>query len=494
MNSQLDKLIQQVMCDPADDGAVGQLSAHLEAHPQDRRDYLDYCRVHGDLAYVASAEGAEQQALDALAAQMLRPAADGTSPPGGPHPRRGAKRTPWFFLALAASIVLLFVISDRPPQGSGDGDLAAGDGHREPTIVATVASVENASWVGRRYDAGAALRLNQQIKLAGGLVKLKTPSGAELLLEGPCDIEFDSAASATLRRGKLTARLADWATGYAVTTESLRVVDLGSMFAVLVDGAGTVEAHALEGDLRVQSLKSADRSRTSIVVAQGQAVRVNLASRKTERVPAEQEQFVLSHGEFRPFRPLELHNTGRGLEVGDEDPHWRIVEGAIGAGFHGPQYAVVCEPDERYLPNHKLASQWMSVARDLRPGCLPNSVYTFRTEFDLTGYDLETVTILADMMADNGVAEVRINGRPATLNPWRDNEYLQEFRQFRRAEIVDGFVPGVNTIEIDVLNGIYVFDPEEGDAKPTPNPMALRVEWQAFGSPLTSDPGGDHAI
>lgn len=483
------------MRDGDDEQAMAELSQLLQSNPQDRRDYLDYCRVHCDLAYLSSALGAEQRALDALASKTLGPAAEGAQPPRGPHSPMAKSRVKWGLLALAASIVLVFAwqfIAPSDVDSQGDA-LLADTGWREPTIVASVAAADNVTWVGQEYAAGDAVRLGGQVKLAGGLLKLNTPSGAELLLEGPCDVKFDAPRSVQLQRGKLTARLADWATGYSVSTESLRVLDLGRVFAVMADGQGNVEAHALEGDVRVQALAVTDRTRTSFVLGEGQAVRVERASQVSQRGPAQQDEFVLSNGEFRPFRPIELHNTGRGLEVGDEDPHWRIVDGAVGAGFTGPQYAVVCEADERYLPNHKLVSQWMSVARDLRPGCLPNSVYTFRTEFDLAGYDLDTVTVLADMMADNGVAEVRINGQPVELVPWRDNEFMQEFRQFRRAEIVDGFVPGINQIEIDVLNGIYANE-NNPDAPPTPNPMSLRVEWQAFGSPLPRTVDSETAI
>jgi hypothetical protein len=139
----------------------------------------------------------------------------------------------------------------------------------------------------------------------------------------------------------------------------------------------------------------------------------------------------------------------------------------------------VCVPDERYAPNEPERSQWISVAKDLRPGGLPNSLFTFETTFDLSGFDLETVTVAAQILADNGVRAIRINGEPAPVEPWDDNQPDQLFHRnrFRIVEIRRGFVPGLNKLEIDVWNGIYN---KEG-MKADPNPVSARVEFQAFG-------------
>jgi hypothetical protein len=79
------------------------------------------------------------------------------------------------------------------------------------------------------------------------------------------------------------------------------------------------------------------------------------------------------------------------------------------------------------------------------------------------------------LIADNGVREVRVNGKPIPLKPWVLNERDQLFNRFVVVEIRDGFVVGKNRIEFDIWNGVDRYEPEE------PNPLALRVEWQAFG-------------
>jgi hypothetical protein len=108
-------------------------------------------------------------------------------------------------------------------------------------------------------------------------------------------------------------------------------------------------------------------------------------------------------------------------------------------------------------------------------------MYTFETEFDLAAYDLSTVTLVAQVMADNGVTAVRINGQPVKFKPWVES-VRTVYNKFHNIEINGDFVQGINKIQFDVWNGINGYYPE------SKNPMAMRVEWQAFGRPR-SGPG-----
>ena len=383
-------------------------------------------------------------------------------------------------LAVAASVAVAvgWYALSRPEN------MSLQEGLRQPTIVAQVVSAKDVVSEGFQFHEGNSCREGSRLRFSEGVVKVNLPSGAEMVLQGPCDVLLAAPERVRLFEGRLTARVAAWATDFEVETDCFRVINLGTRFSVEAHSGGNSEVHVSQGQVRVQPFAPLDESRTSFVLHQGEAVWIDAVRGTETRMPARFDRFVTEFGDFRPFRPIEIFNTGRGLAPGDEDLHWTITDGALGEGFQGPQHAVVCDPDERYLPNYTELSQWVSVSRNIRPGCLPNSSYTFRTEFDLSGYDLGTVMILADMLADNGVRAVRINGEPVDLVPWRDNVYLQKFHRYRRAEITEGFIPGKNVIEIDVWNGVYHFDSDVANTTPTPNPMALRVEWQAFGTPM----------
>ncbi|MCA9238976.1 MAG: hypothetical protein KDA37_02200, partial [Planctomycetales bacterium] len=158
-------------------------------------------------------------------------------------------------------------------------------------------------------------------------------------------------------------------------------------------------------------------------------------------------------------------------------PYWRIVAGPDESSQRG-RFAVVCKPDARYLPNDPDDSQWVSMPSWRT--AQRNTVYTFQTEFELDGYDLSTIQLFGRFLADNGVREVRVNGSPVEVESWVDNQSWQEFdhSQFRFVNVTSGLVKGKNVIEIDVWNGIFQ---EPAQSRGDPNPMALRVEWYAFG-------------
>jgi hypothetical protein len=134
------------------------------------------------------------------------------------------------------------------------------------------------------------------------------------------------------------------------------------------------------------------------------------------------------------------------------------------------------------------ASQWISVKKDAWPGIPTSTTHTFETRFDLTGYDLSTVRIIGSFLVDNAINELRINGRPVSFNRWITTWDVHDFESFHTIEILDGFVPGENVISVDVFN-----TPSHPDNPEAPNPMGLRVEWQAFGceTKLVRVPGVD---
>jgi len=195
------------------------------------------------------------------------------------------------------------------------------------------------------------------------------------------------------------------------------------------------------------------------------------------RLKANRELYDAEMGDLPPFKPILVNNTGRGLVAGDEDPHWRISAGRKCTAYDGPQFAVVCEADRRYLANDRDRSQWISVSNPPRPGVPPTTEFTFETTFDLTGYDVSTVTVAAQVIADNGVRAVRINGQPVPMESWSLNERDQYFNRFVVVEIRNNLVQGTNRVEFDVWNGVDRYAPD------APNPVAIRVEWQAFGRP-----------
>ena len=117
--------------------------------------------------------------------------------------------------------------------------------------------------------------------------------------------------------------------------------------------------------------------------------------------------------------------------------------------------------------------------------CPPVHEYTFETTFDLTGFDLKSIWVSGLVLADDGVDEVWMNGNRLNVARWKDWGYGVTYTRFHPIEIRSGFVPGVNRLAIVVKNETFIYRAERGfDLPETPNPMALRTEWQAFGRPI----------
>jgi hypothetical protein len=358
---------------------------------------------------------------------------------------------------------------------------------RQPQPIARLAESDGAKWLGDDGPiVGHEFVEGDSVYLTKGRARISMSSGAEVVLRSPCFVTLSAANRVQLEEGVVTAQVAEWGHGFTVVTNAMNVVDLGTKFAVAASAHGVSEAHVLDGQVRIQPLGKTSANRRSMLLSGGEALRVESERRVAMRLKADRQRYDAEMGDLPPFKPILIHNTGKGLVPGDEDPHWRIAAGPKCTAYDGPQFAVVCDADVRYLANDRERSQWISVTNPVRPGVPPSSDFTFETTFDLSGYDVSTVTIAAQVIADNGIRAVRVNGQPLPLVSWNLNEPYQLFNRFEVVEIREHLVPGVNRVEFDVWNGV------DRMAAEAPNPLALRVEWQAYGRPLQSpvDDGG----
>ncbi|TWT97633.1 FecR protein [Botrimarina colliarenosi] len=354
---------------------------------------------------------------------------------------------------------------------------------RQPQPIARLEALDNAEWFGEQLAVGHRFVEGESVYLARGSARISMASGAEVQLRAPCFVSLEDAMLVCLEEGDLTAQVADWAHGFTVDTAALRVVDLGTKFAVSTNNLGVAEAHVLDGRVRVLPTVSNPDSPRSLLLSGGEALRIQSDSRVSTKLVADRDRFNVELSDLPPYKPIPLANTGKGLDLGDEDPHWRVVAGpGQSPSDFRPQYAVTCNADDRYLGNDPEHSQWISLSNPVRPGVPANSEFTFQTRFDLTGYDLRSIVLCAQVIADNGVKAVRINGQAVPFDSWFLNEKGQVFNRFHVINIAEGLKQGDNLVEFDVRNGVDHYESND-------NPLALRVEWCAYGRP-SSNPYG----
>jgi ferric-dicitrate binding protein FerR (iron transport regulator) len=469
----LRRLIDAAVSGRATEEELQRLDDWLARDDQALKAFLSYCQLEADLFFHGRATLAGKRVLAGIEQLDLAAVADHTKQVASPRSSNRRRRNVRWFASLAAAVALVGLFTWWSTSWN---EILA---ERQPQPIARFDGGEDAEWLSETAPAiGQTFVEGDSVYLTKGHARISMASGAELLLRGPCFVTLATADSVRLEEGVVTAEVAEWGRGFTVLTESLSVVDLGTKFAVSAGADGVAEAHVLDGQVRVKPLTKSTTEGRSMLLSGGEAIRVESDRKPATRLAADTERFDAEMGDQLPFRPIPIQNTGRGLVAGDEDPNWRVTVGPESALPKGPQFAVVANADGRYLGNDASRSQWISITNPVRPGIRPNSLCTFETTFDLTGYDLSTVMVAAQVLADNGVIAVRINGEPVPMKPWHLNERDQTFNKFQTIEIKSGFTRGRNKVEFDVWNGIDSYRPAE------PNPMALRVEWQAFGRPV----------
>jgi hypothetical protein len=351
---------------------------------------------------------------------------------------------------------------------------------RPPAVLATLASADKAKWNNGTQTIGRAFHEGETVHLNAGQARVSLGCGAELLATGPCRFTFVAFDRVRLEEGSILVDVAEWAKGFTVVTDKMEVIDLGTIFEVATSPGSEAETTVLKGMVRALPTVRLGSEQRSVLLTEGEGLAVDQAgNQRSFQHDSASALRKLELDGLAMYRPVDLHNTGLGLAEGDQDAHWRVIAGPNGKHTQ-PEFATVCGPHYRYLENDPAVSQWVSVG-DWR-NATPNSIYTFATSFDLDGYDLSTMHLFGRFLADNGIEEVRVNGKSVKVESWVDNVYGQRFdgSNFRFVNITEGLVNGQNVIELDVFNGTQV-DPATNKAVVQPNCMALRVEWYAFG-------------
>lgn len=118
--------------------------------------------------------------------------------------------------------------------------------------TAATATIEWSSadcqWIGDQpSNEQKSLASGAEIRLSQGAVDLRFAMGARVRLQGPCRFVINSANSASLIVGSLTANVPEPAHGFSVDLPNGKVVDLGTEFGLVVDDFGLSEVGVFNG-------------------------------------------------------------------------------------------------------------------------------------------------------------------------------------------------------------------------------------------------------
>ncbi|MGN6727107.1 MAG: hypothetical protein ACTHLZ_14395 [Tepidisphaeraceae bacterium] len=348
-------------------------------------------------------------------------------------------------------------------------------------IVATA----GAAWgKGEAILPGSILEPGRRVALEAGAVDVRFGTGSQMLVEGPAAFHVIDDNHAALDYGKLVAHVPPAGHGFGVTFGGQMITDLGTEFGLSADpkkGAtvavfeGQVVLDRAQGAAALPSTEPTSGRVESIHLTQGQAVAAGSRQDDWKPVAATSVRFARTLADVRMPIPA-LPNSGVGLTDGQADAHWQVYAESAGESAAKPAAMTTTGPlsPTFWVANDPSHSQWLSTAGNL-PGVFPG-VYVFRTTIDLSGFDPRTALVNADVMVDDAVTEIRLNGTRTGLSvPMSDDR--SNWRQFHRVTFRGGFIAGRNTIDFVVYNGT---------APPgrTTSKMGLRVHWQGDACPL----------
>jgi len=260
-------------------------------------------------------------------------------------------------LSLVSGAVLFWQLSQHTqppadsPQAAKNDAVSSAASATKPTsrpAMARLTRTSNAKWGANAIQNGTSqqppatgtmLAAGDRLKLDRGLAEIAFETGAAIILEGPAELVIGDEESGIriqepeseiqnpkskiqnacfLNLGKLVARVPKQAHGFTVQTPTMKIVDLGTEFAVSVQSlhpatdpaapilqpasSSSTEVHVLRGEVEVisalvatqapQSPQSKIQNPKSKILKSGEAIIGGPAGKNPRRVQAEPAKFV----------------------------------------------------------------------------------------------------------------------------------------------------------------------------------------------------------
>ena len=157
---------------------------------------------------------------------------------------------------------------------------------------ARVVNVSNVAWSSgaKQYDEWSFVQPGESLKFERGLVNLFLDNGAELLIEGPADVDFVSLEKVFARKGKLAARVSPSAIGFSIETPHANVIDRGTSFGLSVAEDCRTDVVVYEGMVDLDVLGDSPHSRRRL--ERGEAMSVNRLGKLSRITTVQSSEFL----------------------------------------------------------------------------------------------------------------------------------------------------------------------------------------------------------
>jgi hypothetical protein len=198
-------------------------------------------------------------------------------------------------LAVAAAVALF----------AGLALLQPGDTPSAPAVIArSVAAV----WTNGPANDGTVK--NGAYNLREGLAELSFSSGVTMIVEAPAAFTVESVERVVLHSGTVTAQVPKGAEGFTIDSAEVRIIDLGTEFAVSIQPNGSTEVHVLEGEVEA-------------VPHNQDVAQFRLKEKEAARIGSDDGVATLAADPHRFVRRLP--------DIGEDDPgylYWNFDEGS----------------------------------------------------------------------------------------------------------------------------------------------------------------------
>jgi len=165
-------------------------------------------------------------------------------------------------LAAAAAVIFgAFVWWPRTPAAAPAESPAYG--------VAVLAREVGVAWADGQERAAGSVLAPGPLKLSAGAALVEFYGGARVVVEGPAELRLMTAGEVELIAGKINAHVPTQAHGFTVLAAGAKVVDHGTDFGVIVNGAAPSEVHVFTGEVEVSRAGNTPR-----IMHEDEAVRI----------------------------------------------------------------------------------------------------------------------------------------------------------------------------------------------------------------------------
>jgi hypothetical protein len=311
------------------------LDAWIAAEPAHAAEFLEWAAMQGHI-YESLRSDSLQQVLQSSTAAGAASSETAAGSPAAPHVRFPASegerqsdrlRMPshrifssrvWRFAAAAIFLAVAWGAWDLPGRRDGEApgdqlaertESLAGQGDAElgginidelsladaDGVVATLTRLERCVWKpsGAPFSYGEQLAVGALISLESGIARITFESGAEALVEGPCEFTVDSAMRGTIRSGRLSVSVPPRAYGFRIRSPDAEVIDLGTEFGVAVDDSGHSEVHVFKGQVLSRQLDAQGQQKGELVrLEANDALRYGAVDGQPSLFSSNEAQFV----------------------------------------------------------------------------------------------------------------------------------------------------------------------------------------------------------